>query len=257
MSCQISIFCRTWYRLSALQVSILQNVWIKFYGGGWKPPTMRLKTPVLIELSIAPLALPLAWGSEASLLVNTTWWCEPQTALQKLLPDSDVTNCLDWDSVCKEILWTTCYWMWNVISKRMRKDRLFWMTCISTYWNCVQLKFRKLFHIEFQVLRQLPCKQSQYFLTFLPLRCFFCWSISLKSTSSAWVWLFFCWACAKFWWQLKNIFTNQVDSWLAIKNLRLKINGMERLLVTFVWKIYIMERTIKRFSKIGSRATRE
>ena len=51
----------------------------------------------------------------------------------------------------------------------------------------------------------LPCKQSQHFFTLLPLY-----------TISAWVWLFFCWACAKFSWQHKNILTNQVDPWPAV-----------------------------------------
>ena len=46
----IRMFYRTWYRLSAIQISILYNVWIKFYGRGWKPlpPMLRRdkKSPV-------------------------------------------------------------------------------------------------------------------------------------------------------------------------------------------------------------------
>ena len=35
---QITIFCRTLYMLSALTVSALHDVWIKFYRGEWKTP---------------------------------------------------------------------------------------------------------------------------------------------------------------------------------------------------------------------------
>ena len=71
--------------------------------------------------------------------------------------------------------------------------------------------------MEVDVSVFVPCKLSQHFLTLLPVWCFFL-SVSLEKTNSAWVWLIFCWAFAKFSWQRKNILTKQVDPWQAIKN---------------------------------------
>ena len=60
-----------------------------------------------------------------------------------------------------------------------------------------------------------------------------------KYQLSGWVWLFFCWTCAKFSWQQKSILTNQFGPWL-------KIYGMEHLFAIYVRKIYIMEYTMER-----------
>ena len=54
LSFQISIFCRTWYRLSALQVSMLWYVWIKFYGRGVDPPPQcyEIKKPIAYRVNL-------------------------------------------------------------------------------------------------------------------------------------------------------------------------------------------------------------
>ena len=44
---------------------------------------------------------------------------------------------------------------------------------------------------------------------------FFCQSVLLENTS--WVWLFFCWACAKFSWQHKDIFNQSIWPLTTIK----------------------------------------
>ena len=118
------------------------------------------------------------------------------------------------------------------------KNKQNWFYCLMTL-----LSGQRLTNNVGTSNKILPSKQSQYFL---PLWCFFfCRSISLENTSSAWVWLFFCWACTKFLWQwksisLKNICSKDLWNGTLVSYICSKVlhNGMHSGILLANWKLH-------------------